>query len=153
MNCLFPGCRATGRGGLLRHLREPRRHEGRRGAREPAVAAQGRGAVRAAAEGAAAGGPPGSHHFQESLPQKQEGEDAADETSLLGHFRGFVRNLMRAPSSLATPTPLPPHLLLAGDLHRQSQPEDAAAAGRTRAGQLPADVAAGQTPQCNTQIC
>lgn len=54
----------------------------------------------------------------------------------------------RQPSS-----PLPPHLLVPGDLHRQSQPEDAAAAGRTRAGQLPADVAAGQTPQCNTQIC
>lgn len=45
------------------------------------------------------------------------------------------------------------HLLSTGDLHHQSQPEDAAAAGRTRAGQLPAGFAEGQTPQNCTHVC
>lgn len=42
------------------------------------------------------------------------------------------------------------HPPITGDLHHQSQPEDAAAAGWTRAGQLPADIAAGQTLQFHT---
>lgn len=106
--------------------------------------------MRAAAESAAAGGPPGSHQFQENLPQKQKGEDAAlqgrrdetrrDEASLLEHLLKFQWFGLKAHACASHPP-------ITGDLHHQSQPEDAAAAGWTRAGQLPADIAAGQTLQ------